>query len=540
MMHRPLPSHRTQRGAALLIMVVVMVLGIAAVLVGSLNSSSINISRQEKTTAALAQAKEALIGRAATDLNLPGSLPCPDQITNTTTPILNTPDDGIADSLVGNDCPSYIGRLPWKTLDLPDLRDGQGERLWYALSPNFRDDNSNHINSDSEGTLNITGTQTNNNAVAIIFSAGSPLSGDSRSSTKTAVCSSLAGTALAGTAVAESWCANNYLDNSNALASTAAFPNTNYQAGTPTDNLNNDQFLTITRNQLLPPVEMRIAREVKSCLDSYATPNKKYPWAVPPNSTYYTGETGTQFGRIPYQQSISNSKISDFIDALDQLQAKVNACIVNDSNTNSNALDNAGGILENAAQALSNAQPTTPAIPTSVTFPGKTAGDRAQNSNMCDTIKSNPTSNSVQTNLNSAQNALTSVLSGLVATSNSSKSVICPTLFSQDYWQDWKDMVFYQVDDNYTPSGSANVNGSIRINNGVGNYRAAVLVGRQIFPPKTLPRNQNLASDYLESPNAHNTTNPIKTFESYHSSETQYQTRSNDLVLCLDGVVNCK
>jgi hypothetical protein len=27
-----------------------------------------------------------------------------------------------------------LGRLPWKTLGLPDLRDGDGERLWYAVS----------------------------------------------------------------------------------------------------------------------------------------------------------------------------------------------------------------------------------------------------------------------------------------------------------------------------------------------------------------------------------------------------------------------
>src|SRR5690606_298057 len=27
-----------------------------------------------------------------------------------------------------------LGRLPWKTLGLPDLRDGHGERLWYAVS----------------------------------------------------------------------------------------------------------------------------------------------------------------------------------------------------------------------------------------------------------------------------------------------------------------------------------------------------------------------------------------------------------------------
>lgn len=539
MMHRTFPSLRAQRGAALLIMVAIMVVGIAAILVGSLNSSAINISRQEKTAAALAQAKEALIGRAAADPSLPGSLPCPDQVTNTTTPIPNIPNDGVSDSLAGNDCPSYIGRLPWKTLGLTDLRDGQGERLWYALSPNFRDDNSNHINSDAVGTLDITGAQSTNNAVAIIFSAGTPLSGNSRSNTKTTVCSSLIGTTLAGVAVPESWCAQNYLDGNNAKASTAAAPNTNYQAGTSTGTLINDQLLIITQEHLLPLIEMRIAREVKSCLDSYATPVKKYPWAVPPSSTYYTGETGTKFGRIPYQPAITDNKISDFIDALDQLQAKVNACIANDSNTNAYGLDIAGGILEHAAQALNYAQPTTPAIPTSATYPGKTAGDRAQYSNMCDTIHGNPISNTVQTNLNSANNALASVLSGLVATSNSSKSVSCPTLFSQGYWQNWKDMVFYQIDDLYKPTGTASGSGSLSIN-GTGSYRAVVLVGRKIFPPKTLPRNHAIPSDFLESPNAHTSSNPINTFESYRPSESLYQTRSNDLVLCLDGLGNCK
>jgi hypothetical protein len=31
-----------------------------------------------------------------------------------------------------------LGRLPWKTLGLPDLRDGHGERLWYAVSTKYK------------------------------------------------------------------------------------------------------------------------------------------------------------------------------------------------------------------------------------------------------------------------------------------------------------------------------------------------------------------------------------------------------------------
>ena len=49
-----------------------------------------------------------------------------------------------------------IGRLPWKTFGLPDLRDGSGERLWYALSPNFRDNPSvSPLNSDTRGSITV-------------------------------------------------------------------------------------------------------------------------------------------------------------------------------------------------------------------------------------------------------------------------------------------------------------------------------------------------------------------------------------------------
>jgi hypothetical protein len=81
---------------------------------------------------ALAQAREALVayaaGRPISSWVGPGYLPCPD-----------LDDDGWAESTCGSQSgdsgqESRLGRLPWKTLGLPDLRDGYGERLWYAVS----------------------------------------------------------------------------------------------------------------------------------------------------------------------------------------------------------------------------------------------------------------------------------------------------------------------------------------------------------------------------------------------------------------------
>lgn len=138
--------HPTQRGFALLILLALVgVIVGAAVLTVMAKDSTSKTARTAKTEQALYAAKQALIAYAAgvqlsatgcpkPDLNgycaRPGDLPCPD-----------LDNDGWADP-----CPNstsnnskLIGRLPWRTLGLPDLRDGDGERLWYAVSSKFVD-----------------------------------------------------------------------------------------------------------------------------------------------------------------------------------------------------------------------------------------------------------------------------------------------------------------------------------------------------------------------------------------------------------------
>src|SRR5262249_1597874 len=147
-----------QRGQAMLLSVLLLGVGVSAIVFSFVTPAKTAIESDKKTAAALKQARDALIGRAAADQTIPGSLPCPD-----------TDDDGSAELFAGNQCPAYLGRLPWRTLGLPDLRDGSGERLWYALSPNFRDDSSaSPLNSDTAGQLAITGITPAANVIAII------------------------------------------------------------------------------------------------------------------------------------------------------------------------------------------------------------------------------------------------------------------------------------------------------------------------------------------------------------------------------------
>lgn len=126
-------SRTSQRGASLLIFTLVLISALLGFFLNRLNSVTFSTERDQITSDALAQAKEALIGFAATyrDTHPDGGnhndkpfgyLPCPD-----------TDNDGISDSCGVTDV-SLVGRLPWKTLGLPPLRDGSGECLWYAVS----------------------------------------------------------------------------------------------------------------------------------------------------------------------------------------------------------------------------------------------------------------------------------------------------------------------------------------------------------------------------------------------------------------------
>ena len=151
-----------QHGVALLIFMFFIFLAATTWILGQSSGTNARNQRDKQTATAMAQAKEALIGRAATDANRPGSLTCPD-----------VDNDGVANGDFGN-CDALVGRFPWKTLDIPELLDGYGDRLWYALSFNLRDHNSSPpINPLTVLQLTLDGSP--QNIAAIIFSTGAPL-----------------------------------------------------------------------------------------------------------------------------------------------------------------------------------------------------------------------------------------------------------------------------------------------------------------------------------------------------------------------------
>ncbi len=195
-------SRPGQEGAALLIFAMLLAFGAIAYLVSGLSSDSVNRKRDQHIQAALAQAKEALIGYAMRyrDQELThnpsqvyGYLPLPDLGTSHNNNVDCTGEGCDAANFAGNaDNSTVIGRLPWRTLGIEPLRDSNGECLWYVVSGSHqRIRQASPMNWDSLAHLDIV--VANGNAalssiiasphgrpVAVIFAPGAPLSGQDR------------------------------------------------------------------------------------------------------------------------------------------------------------------------------------------------------------------------------------------------------------------------------------------------------------------------------------------------------------------------
>jgi len=180
-----------QSGAALLLMMLVVIVAAATILVTKLSRHSGNSTEAVATQTVLATAKNALLDFAVTHPDLvPGAalqLPCPDIDDSGGMP------EGESHTL---DCAepgqTVIGRLPWRTLGIPALKDAAGECLWYVVSGEYKSaaaTTSSMINADTNGQLQlfqlesalmIEGTTPDTRPVAMIIAPQKAMRGQSR------------------------------------------------------------------------------------------------------------------------------------------------------------------------------------------------------------------------------------------------------------------------------------------------------------------------------------------------------------------------
>jgi hypothetical protein len=172
------PTH--QIGAALLIFLFILIIAITSSIFVLLNNDNIKFERDKRTALALSEAKAALIGFVIKDVDIsnPSYLPNPDLDISPIIP------EGSESSGAGAIDYSLIGKLPWKSLNIPPLKDGWGECLWYVVSGRFKKSpNTSVLNWDTQGQINVInaeGSTIASNLAALIISPGFVLSNQNR------------------------------------------------------------------------------------------------------------------------------------------------------------------------------------------------------------------------------------------------------------------------------------------------------------------------------------------------------------------------
>ncbi len=358
-----------ERGAALAALAAILAIALVAALTTALARSAAGPRRAAVSDQALATAREALIAHAASrpldEIVGPGYLPCPD-----------LDDDGWAESTCGSMTGETgqwqrLGRLPWKTLGLPDLRDAFGERLWYAVSSKHKGLLNCTVSPacldmgpesalgtitirDATGTVIHDGTSASpyepgkGGAVAVIIAPGPPLArwsgNDAPGSAQVRTCEggrcNPAGRCLTEPPTLTPKCnPANYLDRSPGPAfsdeDNARFVDRNDAAGRPANRDGfirgpvtgydgttwvNDRLAVVSYSDLMPRVMRRVAEEVASCLRGYsARPenNGRLPWAAPlcrsrdtEPALRWSEASGVLFGRIPDTPFLAASRDS--------------------------------------------------------------------------------------------------------------------------------------------------------------------------------------------------------------------------------------
>ncbi len=304
-------ARRAQSGAALLVMLAVLVLGVSWFTVSRLAAvANFTAAVRGRNAETLGQAKAALIGyvaqRAArSGENSPGRLPCPEAPGSA-----GGPNEGVA---AGNCTLPAVGRFPWRTLGIDKIVDAAAEPLWYAVSPGWAlvppGTSPLTIHSNTVGQLSVDGEL--NAAVALLIAPGPAFSVQAAAGCAARVQSR---SALPPNV-------RDYLECENASSPA----DVNFTSRGPAGSFN-DQVVKVTAADLLPAIEAAIAHRIEreivpllkgvyaSAAWSASAANPVFPYAAPfsdPLTSSYQGAAGTFRGLLPFTFSQGCNPASD-------------------------------------------------------------------------------------------------------------------------------------------------------------------------------------------------------------------------------------
>ncbi len=301
---------KRQRGAALLAMLAVIMLGSSWYLVSRLNAESGSRAavNQVRNAEVLNRAKLALIGYVAAQAansgeDNPGALPCPEAA--------GYFDNPSQEGQTASGCTlPKVGRFPWRTIGTEKLVDASGEPLWYVVSPGWaRTSGNTNINSNSVGQLTVDGVA--NSAVALIIAPGPAFSVPTATG-----CA--ARNQVRPTTGTPDW--RNYLECENATYPT---PNLNFVTTGPSGSFN-DQIIRVTVADIMPGIEAAIANRIERTIvptlktvytsaqwaPGISNANPLFPFPAPfgnPGTSNFQGAAvtiaGAPQGLLPFNQT---------------------------------------------------------------------------------------------------------------------------------------------------------------------------------------------------------------------------------------------
>lgn len=501
-----------QSGVALLLIMLLVLLLSTSILLSRFNHTDSQLARHQSTAQALARAKAALLGFAATYAEDPehkgqpqGYLPCPDFNGDGSSPNGNA---GSEASCSGSG-KSTIGRLPWRTLGLPPLRDGNGDCLWYAVSGSYRDQQKKPLTSDDDGLFiikdadgnTIAGTTATDQAIAVIFSPGKPLGSQNRGHSGTLT---ECGSTTTVPAMDTSNDVSNYLESSSGInnatgggkfsygisgggtgnsgffATSNALETATFVSAPETKDANGqvifNDVLSIITPKDFEPVYRRmnewVAERVTQCLVNYNSKNKSDflnthqailgDWQNPASGTYRAAHA-TQIAEY-VQRSVNYCKFSKCNTA----QQCKSSCVEVENDCKSECQDatceqtckseaiscqqgcgSSMAICETNCDNNANSYKRN-AIDVSSAYPWATtrvdsAGDYADEAGV--RFGRIPLKLDQTLGENQQMKSVWSLLDGKTCFDTSN-----PSDYSWWWWDKWKEMIFYAVDDNYTPS----------------------------------------------------------------------------------------
>jgi hypothetical protein len=305
---------RTGQSGYALILMIVGLMGIGGVVIAGFTQGAKQDTEHQRylhNQRILREAKQALLQYAYNYPQLgpgqndgPGRLLCPDT---------NNDIDGL-EEYVANCAGNIVGRFPWGDPDLNfyEALDASGERLWYAVSPNFGRGPNRIINSGSFGGISVedrSGARLYNGAatipaggvVAVIIAPGAPIARN--------------GAMQVRGSADEKKDAANYLDLFGARDN-AVFVNggaNGFVTGpildvVTGDLLVNDQMIVITAAEVIAMAEMATLQAYRDAINAYlGRTGGVYPWlynyrgisSIAELSSYYPAFTDFDVERDP-------------------------------------------------------------------------------------------------------------------------------------------------------------------------------------------------------------------------------------------------